>query len=119
VQRLRQACERRPAVLDRLFTPEERRSAEAAGVRCWERLAGIFAAKEAALKALGTGMRVDFRDLEVGHDALGRPVLRLRGEALAVAARLGASRFHLSISHAGGLALATVIAEGDGPGGGP
>lgn len=112
VDRLRAAAERRPAVLARLFSDAERARAAEAGVFRWERLAGVFAAKEAVLKALGVGMRVAFRDLEVGHDAAGRPLLLLRGEAAAVAARLGAARWHLSISHAGGFALATAIAEG-------
>ena len=99
-------------MLTRLFSEAERARAAEAGVFRWERLAGVFAAKEAVLKALGVGMRVAFRDLEVGHDAAGRPLLLLRGEAAAVAARLGAEHWHLSISHAGGFALATAIAEG-------
>jgi holo-[acyl-carrier protein] synthase len=112
VDRLREACLRHPPMLERLFSPRERGEAELRGVRRWERLAGVFAAKEAALKALGTGMRVAFRDVEVDHDAAGRPLLRLGGEAGAVAARLGAGRVHVSISHSGGFAIATVIAEG-------
>jgi len=119
VDRLRQACSRRPALLTRLFSEQERAGAEAAGAFRWERLAGIFAAKEAALKALGIGMRVAFTDIVVGHEPAGRPVLSLRGEAVAVAAGLGAARLHLSISHSGGFALATVIAESDGGPAGP
>ncbi len=111
VDRLRAACERHPSMLDRLFSPLEQSGADAADARRWERLAGVFAAKEAALKALGTGMRVAFRDVEVHHDAMGRPLLALRGEAELVAARIGAGRVHVSISHSGGFAMATVIAE--------
>ncbi len=112
--RLRQACQRHPRLLLRLFSPEERARADVSddGVR-WDRLAGAFAAKEAAMKALGTGMRVPFSDIEVRHDPLGKPLLALSGRAQEVAAELGAARWHLSISHAGGFALATVIAEDD------
>jgi len=111
VERLREACLRHPAMLERLFAPGERAGAELLAGRRWERLAGLFAAKEAALKALGTGMRVAFRDVEVDHDGAGRPLLRLHREAAAVAARLGAAAVHVSISHSGGFAMATVIAE--------
>lgn len=111
VDRLRAACERHPTMLDRLFSAREQSGAEVAEGRRWERLAGVFAAKEAALKALGTGMRVAFRAVEVDHDAMGRPLLVLRGEAQEVAGRIGAARVHVSISHSGGFAMATVIAE--------
>lgn len=116
VARLRAGCERRPAMLERLFSPAERQAAAACSAqRRWERLAGVFAAKEAALKALGTGMRVPFRDVEVAHDPAGRPVLVLGGAAAEVAGRLGAQRWHVSIAHSGGFAVATVAAEGGGP----
>lgn len=112
IRRLQAACQRRPALLERLFTPAERAAAEALGGRRWERLTGVFAAKESALKALGTGMRVPFADLEVGHDAAGRPHLSVRGQAAVVGQRLGVARWHISITHAGGMAMATAIAEG-------
>jgi len=119
VDRVRAACERRPALLQRLYSLDERAGADGCtGQRRWERLAGLFAAKEAALKALGTGMRVPFRDVEIGHDAAGRPVVRLGGQARAAAERLGADRLHVSISHSGGLAMATALAEGPGHAGG-
>ncbi len=118
VDRLRTACIRHPALLPRLFSAQERARAEVRGAFRWERLAGVFAAKEAALKALGVGMRVAFTDIEVGHDPSGRPLLRLTGEAREVAARLGAAHLHLSISHSGGFAMATVVAEGGGEQGG-
>lgn len=118
VERMRAACLRHPALLARLFSPAEQARAEAGAAVRWERLAGVFAAKEATLKALGVGMRVAFTDIEVDHDPAGRPLLRLSGEAAAVARGLGAERLHLSISHAGGLAMATVVAEGGGREGG-
>ncbi len=104
----------RSAAFDRrVFTPAElkyaRRHADAD-----ERLAGRFAAKEAVLKALGTGWArgISWRDVETLNDRAGRPVLRLRGKAAARARALGISRWHLSIAHAGGFAVATAVAEG-------
>lgn len=77
-------------------------------------LAGLFAAKEAAMKALGTGWAggVGFRQIEVIRDASGAPSLRLHGAAAARAAALGAERSHLSITHDGRAAAAVVILEG-------
>jgi holo-[acyl-carrier protein] synthase len=77
-------------------------------------LAGRWAAKEACMKALGTGWSgpVRFVDIEVQNDAAGRPGLTLHGETAALATRLGAVRWHLSLSHADGVAVATVVLEG-------
>ncbi len=77
-------------------------------------LAARFAAKEAALKALGTGLRGGVRwvDVEVDNLATGQPVLRLHGRALEVAESLGATRYHISISHTSEHALAQVVLEG-------
>ncbi len=78
-----------------------------------ERLAGRFAAKEAVLKALGTGWvkGISWRDVETVNDRAGRPVLRLKGKAAKLARSLGIARWTLSIAHAGGFAVATAIAE--------
>jgi holo-[acyl-carrier protein] synthase len=79
-----------------------------------ERLAARWAAKEAALKALGTGVSAGCRlDLiEVHRDAdSGAPSLLLHGACAERAAALGADRFHLSLSHSAGVAMATVIFE--------
>ncbi len=77
-------------------------------------LAARFAAKEAALKALGTGLRGGVRwvDVEVDNLASGRPVLRLYGRALELAERMGATLYHVSISHTAEHALAQVVLEG-------
>lgn len=79
-------------------------------------LAGSFAAKEATVKALGTGFsgKITFHCLEVFPDGLGRPVLRLSGAALARARDIGAEAFHISITHDRGVAAAVVVAEGRG-----
>ena len=76
-------------------------------------LAKRFAAKEAALKALGTGLRNGMRwaDISVVHDALGKPALRLEGAAQQRAGSLGVSACHLSVSDEQRYAVAFVILE--------
>jgi len=79
-------------------------------------LAGRFAAKEAVMKALGTGWRggVRFIDIEVVNAPSGWPSIHLRGRAAEIAENREIARFHLSIAHDGDLAMATVVAEGAG-----
>jgi holo-[acyl-carrier protein] synthase len=82
-----------------------------------QHVAGLFAAKEAVMKALGTGWAegVGFRDVEVVRGPAGAPTVRLHGAAAAHAERLGAQRVHLSITHERGHAAAVAILEGEGP----
>jgi holo-[acyl-carrier protein] synthase len=78
-------------------------------------LAARWAAKEAAAKALGTGIGdVSFQEIEVICDARGKPDLVLHGEAARLAARLSLNQFALSLSHAADYALAFVVAQGNG-----
>lgn len=72
-----------------------------------------FAAKEAFLKALGTGLRegLSWRDMEVVHDSYGKPELRLSGEAERLFVSKGLSGCFLSLSHDGNCAVASVILE--------
>jgi holo-[acyl-carrier protein] synthase len=79
-----------------------------------ERLAARFAAKEAGMKAIGTGWRrgVTWRDFEVVNEASGRPTLRLSGVAATIAAQLGVTRISLSLTHTASVAMAVVILEG-------
>ena len=99
--------------LRRCFTHAERDHAEGAGSRC-ERYAARFACKEAALKALGTGWRggIAWTDIAVVNDAAGRPLLEVTGRSSELAARLGIARWHVSLSHSGGYAIASVLAVG-------
>jgi holo-[acyl-carrier protein] synthase len=78
-----------------------------------ERFAGHFAAKEAAMKALGTGWErgIRWRDIEVTHLPGGKPSLHLSGAAGQFAARLGVRNVSLTITHSGDTALAEVIFE--------
>ena len=113
VQRIQAAIERHgEPFLRRLYTEKERSYCEQFKNK-YERYAGRFAAKEAAMKALGTGWRRGVRwvDLEVVRESSGRPTLALAGEAAKIAARLGVQHIALSITHTETQALAQVIFE--------
>jgi holo-[acyl-carrier protein] synthase len=101
------------AFLNRIYTPAEIAYCERHKSKA-ERYAGRFAAKEAAMKALGTGWRrgVRWRDIEVTNLPGGKPALRLTGAAQGHADRLGVKNIAVSITHSGSLALAQVILEG-------
>lgn len=77
-------------------------------------LAMRFAAKEAFLKALGTGLRdgINWLDLEIRNDGLGKPHLFVSGKAAEQMAITGGEKCHLSLSDDGGFAIAMVILEG-------
>jgi len=104
------------AFLNRLFTPGEQAYCEKFKNR-YERYAARFAAKEAAMKALGTGWRhgVRWRDIEVTREPSGKPTLKLAGVAREFADRMGVRNISLTITHSGNLALAQVIFEGREP----
>jgi len=113
VPRIRAVIERHgERFLQRVFTADEIRYCESKANRV-ERYAARFAAKEAGMKALGTGWNhgVRWRDLEVARQPGGRPVLVLHGKAGEFAAKLGATRTALSLTHSAELAMAQVILE--------
>ena len=87
------------------------------GIHRIERLAGRFAAKEAVLKAIGTGFGagVAFTDVVIQGEPGAAPKVRLSGGAARAAKALGATAWKLSISHAGGVAMASVLALGAEP----
>jgi holo-[acyl-carrier protein] synthase len=87
------------------------------GVDRVDRLAGRFAAKEAVLKALGKGFGagVAFTDVMIHRAPGAAPEVCLVGGAAQAAAALGVTAWRLSISHAGGMAVASVLALGPGP----
>lgn len=93
--------------LARVFTQGERRDCE----RRTQSYAARFAAKEAAIKALGGVVGAKWHDLEVVKGDSGKPELMLHGRARAVADERKVARFHLSITHESTLAIALVIAE--------
>ena len=98
--------------LRRVFTAGEIRYCESKANRA-ERYAARFAAKEAAMKALGTGWNrgVRWRDIEVTREAGGRPTIIFHGKAGEIAAQLGAAHVALSLSHTAEQAIAQVILE--------
>lgn len=104
--------DRNQALLERLFTSAElqhcRRRKQAAAC-----LAARFAAKEALVKALGTGLRdgLSWVEIEVVNDLLGKPAMKLLGRTAELVASRGFLIIHLSLSHDGGQAIAFVILE--------
>jgi holo-[acyl-carrier protein] synthase len=98
--------------LHRVYTEGEIRYCESKANRA-ERYAARFAAKEAAMKALGTGWNhgVRWRDIEVTRQPGGRPTIAFHGKAAEFAARLGAAHVALSLTHTAEQAIAQVILE--------
>jgi holo-[acyl-carrier protein] synthase len=118
VDRIQRAVERHGgSFVDRVFTPDEagycRRSPHPE-----QRFSTRFAAKEAALKALGTGWAqgLGFRDVEVLNNHLGAPSIRLHGKAAERADAMGVERILVSLSHHHDFAVAQVLLEGESPG---
>ncbi len=110
IDRMRTALSRHPAMKERVFSEVER-------AYCDQRnkpeihYAMRFAAKEAVLKAIGTGFRgMRFRDVEVLRDGNGRPVPFLHGRAAEVAAERGVVELHLSLSFTHTTAVASAVA---------
>src|SRR5580765_2918182 len=98
--------------LHRIFTEGEIQYCDSKANRV-ERYAARFAAKEAGMKAIGTGWNhgVRWRDIEVARKPGGRPTLLLHGKAAEFAARLGAVNIALSLTHTAEQAMAQVILE--------
>jgi len=113
VSRIQQAVERfGDRFLNRIFTDGEMHYCDSKANRM-ERYAARFAAKEAAMKALGTGWNhgVRWRDCEVTRMPGGRPTIAFHGKAAEFAAQLGVKNAALSISHTAEQAIAQVILE--------
>ncbi|HLI37086.1 MAG TPA: holo-ACP synthase [Streptosporangiaceae bacterium] len=105
ISRLAGALDRTPALAGRLFTRGERGLPVAS-------LAARFAAKEAVAKALGCPPGLRWTDAEVLRDSGGGPLLRTRGTVEKAARARGVGRWHLTLSHDAGAAIAMVVAEG-------
>lgn len=96
----------------RVFTPGEIEYCERRR-RYAESFAARFAAKEAVMKALGTGMRgVSWQEIEVVRERHEAPLIRLSGRAAERSLLLGIERWHLALTHTAGLSTAFVVAEG-------
>ena len=113
VSRVERAMEN-PGFVQRVFTRREQAYLDSRGAMRAQSAAGLFSAKEAALKALGTGIgKTGLSEVEITHDLLGAPQAVLTGEALQRLNALGACRMLVSITHDGGFAAAVCIAEAE------
>jgi len=113
VPRIRASIERYGArFVQRIYTPSEIAYVERKANK-YERYAARFAAKEAGMKAIGTGWRhgVTWKDFEVTNLPSGKPTLAFHGVAAAVAAQLGVKSVALSLTHTSELGMAHVILE--------
>jgi holo-[acyl-carrier protein] synthase len=113
VDRIRQAIERHgQRFIERIYTPAEIAYAQRKANR-YERYAARFAAKEAGMKAIGTGWKrgVRWRDFEVINLPSGRPTLLFHGVAAQFAESLGVRNIALSLTHTSVQAMAIVILE--------
>jgi holo-[acyl-carrier protein] synthase len=113
VPRIRAAIERFGArFVERIYTPREIAYVQRKANK-YERFAARFAAKEAGMKAIGTGWRggVTWHDFEVTNLPTGKPTLAFRGKAAAVAAHLGVRNVSLSLTHTSDQGMAFVILE--------
>ena len=104
---------KRGAFVRRVFTEAEIKSARTSNSQR-QSLAGRFAAKEATMKAFGTGWTdtFDWKDVEVRNRKSGQPQVTLKGQAATLATKLRVKRILVSISHTKHLASAVVVLEG-------
>lgn len=111
IERVRRAVDK-AAFRERVFTPAEIEYCEARGKSSAQSFAGRFAAKEAILKALGTGLRGGtLKELEIVNNDLGCPMARLSGFFKELADEKGVSNIWISISHSTGNAVAQCVLE--------
>jgi len=104
---------RATAITQRLLTTKEQEAMQQAASQA-AFLAKRFAAKEALLKALGTGLRsgLSWQDMQVSNDELGKPIMVLSGKAAELASAKGVKTVHLTITDEKEMALAFVVLEG-------
>lgn len=110
IHRVKKAIEK-PQFVQRVFTPAEQAYCDGRGRQNAASYAARFAAKEAVMKALGTGLSGGgtWQDIEVLPDELGKPVMHLTGYFGQLAGDLGVSRIHVSLSHAQEMAVAQIL----------
>jgi len=112
VSRIRAVLEKDIGFREKIFTAGEIAYCETKRHK-YENYAARFSAKEAFLKAIGTGWRfgIRFADIEVYHDEYGKPMIRLHGKAEELAKNEGISKIHVSLSHLKETATAIVVVE--------
>jgi holo-[acyl-carrier protein] synthase len=115
IERITRSIERYGSrFLERVYTPGEIAYCQRKRRNAAESFAARFAAKEAAAKALGTGIGfgVTWREIEVGREPAGRPLLLLHGRAAQIAGLMGVRNSSLSITHTATASMAMVMLEG-------
>lgn len=112
VGRIKAVMEKDIGFREKIFTTGEIAYCETKKFK-YENYAARFSAKEAFLKAIGTGWRfgIRFADIDVFHDEFGKPMIRLTGKAEEVSKKEGFSKIHVSLSHIKEMATAVVIVE--------
>ena len=112
IARVQKAIERE-AFVERVYAPNEIAYCRSRGKQAAASFAARFAAKEAVLKALGTGLRGgELLEIVITNDALGKPRVQLVGYHAQLAERLGVKNIAISMSHSREMALAYVVMEG-------
>lgn len=111
IERIQKALDRHgERFLKRVFTPAEVEAARGSAPE----LAARFAAKEAASKALGTGIGpISWVEIEILNEPSGKPFLRLTGRANQISRALGYQTWSVSLTHSRGMAAAVVVCAGD------
>jgi holo-[acyl-carrier protein] synthase len=112
VSRIKTVMERDIGFREKIFTEGEIAYCEKMKNK-YQNYAARFSAKEAFLKAIGTGWRfgIRFAEIDIYHDEFGKPLIRLTGKAEELALRDGISKIHVSLSHLKEMATAVVIVE--------
>ena len=113
IERIARAI-KRESFIQRVFTAKEAAYCQSRGQQAAASFAARFAAKEAVLKALGTGLREgSLQEIVVANDALGKPLVQLSGHFAALSRQLGVKNIQISLSHSRDFAVAYVIMEDD------
>ncbi|RKD30068.1 NAD(P)H-hydrate dehydratase [Thermohalobacter berrensis] len=112
IDRIKKIIDKGKGFIERIYSDREKKYLEKRQYNI-KTIAGLFAAKEAVSKVLGTGIRgFSFKDIEVIHDELGKPYIKLKGKAYEYALNKGIKNIHISISHDTDYAIAFALAEG-------
>ena len=113
IERIARAI-KRESFIQRVFTAKEAAYCQSRGQQAAASFAARFAAKEAVLKALGTGLREgSLQEIAVANDALGKPLVQLSGHFAALSRQHGVKNIQISLSHSRDFAVAYVIMEDD------
>lgn len=111
IKRIKKAISRSPRFAERLFTEQELEFYKKKDMKV-QHIAGGFSAKEAVLKALGTGLRgFRWKDIEILRGSIGKPIVRFGGNVKQFIEDNGIGIIHVTISHSKDFATATAVAE--------